>query len=493
MIRLHRHSESHVFVECDLDRAISISRQFEFYAPNYMFSPKYKSGIWDGKIRLFSTKTCLLPQGLLGRLTKYLDSVGEDHEVVDSDLLEHGPRIASGKVADFAIKIVKCKYVPYDHQVSAVQQFLYRRKMVGLSATSSGKSYAAFLFFNLLKYLNDEFKFLLVVPTVNLVNQMAEDFKEYGENFCDFDEHVHRITAGCQKYTDKSITVSTWQSLQKMPKKYFQQFDALVIDECHQATAKNIVGIVEKCENARFKIGMTGTLDGCKMDRLQLEALFGRISTISRTADLMKKGLVSKLKINAVVLDYPQARRKAAKNLEYAGEVKLINSLSEKRRYVAGLAASRKKNTLVLFRLQAFGKAVRDELEGSSGRKVFYVDGTVKDKYRTEVRRYCEANDDAIVVASYGTFSTGISIRNLHNVVFAESMKAYNKVLQSVGRLLRLHESKDCAVLFDLGDDLSRGKSKKSRNYVLGHFMDRIGYYEAEGFDYRVKTVRIGR
>ena len=490
MITIQKYSESFAFVECDFDEAKRISEEFEFYAPNYMFSPKYKNGFWDRKIRLFDVRTCLLPIGLTPRLVAFLRREKYGHRVDEALVGDRGPKMGDKSLGKFK-EMVKLpdKFEDRDYQDLAVQNALYRKKMVILSATSSGKSLIAYLIFNILKYLDDDAKFLLVVPTVNLVEQMFGDFCEYAGGWCDFSQYVHRIYEGREKWTDKPITVSTWQSLQRMGPKYFQQFDGLIVDECHTASAKVLASIVEKSSNAQFKIGMSGTLRDSKVNELQLEGLFGPIKKISRTKDLMDRGYVSKLRINGIVLRHPPDRCRAVKRLgDHAAEAQYINKLSVKQRYVCSLANSRKKNTLVLFRLRGFGHSLRDMLEAHSDKKVFYVDGTVGAKYREGVRRYCETHDDAIVVASYGTFSTGISIKNLHNVVFAESMKSSVKVLQSVGRLLRLHENKEYATLFDVTDDLTCGRKK---NYALKQFLARISYYDDEGFTYRIKNVTL--
>lgn len=488
MIKLYKQNESTIFVECDRDEASWISTQFEFYAPNYMWSPAFKAHVWDGKIRLFNVNDCLLPQGLLLDLIKLLKQNDCDYKIVDP--IENGPKISFKSVEKFKklIKLPK-KFKKRNYQTTAVQQLLFYKKMIALSATSSGKSLIAYLFFNLLKYMDDEAKFLLVVPSISLVSQMAGDFKEYAEDWCDFDQYVHQIYSGKEKWTDKPITISTWQSLQKMSKKYFNQFDAIIVDEVHTASAKVLAGIVTKCENAEFKIGMTGTLNECKIDKLQLKGLFGKIVKVARTKDLMKKGYISKLKINGIILNYPKELCRVNKNIgSYEEEVKIINGQTIKHKYICALANSRNKNTLILFRLRKLGIAIKERLESSSKKKIFYVDGTVNVKYREAVRKYCESHDDAIVIASYGTFAVGINIKNLHNVIFAESMKSVIKVLQSVGRLLRLHKSKEFATLFDITDNLTVGKKK---NYLLKHFIKRTEYYDNEQLDYNITEVNI--
>lgn len=490
MIKLFKINESDIFIECSFDEAREISNQFTFYAPGYMFNPKYKMGIWDGKIRLFSAQDCILPQGLLHLLIKYFRSVKIPFSVENKQLLLPGKKISDEKVIKFATKLLKCKYTPYDHQIYAVQQMIYQKKMIAIAATSSGKSYSAFLFFNLLKYLDDNFKFLLIVPTVQLVRQMSDDFCEYGENFCDYNNYIHQIYSGQEKHTDKPITISTWQSLQKIKdKKYFDQFNCVLVDEVHTANGKQLQNIVNACKNAEYKIGMTGTLKKAKADILQIISLFGQKVDVIRTKELIDKGFASPLKINAIILKYSkEISRVLSAASSYTEEVKFINEQSFKRNYICSLANNRKDNTLILFRTIKYGKLLKDTLKKISNKKIFYVDGKTKLSYRNNVRKYCETHSNCIVIASYGVFSTGISIKNLHNIIFGESMKAMYKIVQSIGRGLRLHKNKECALLFDIVDDLTY---RKNKNYTLNHFFERIKYYEDDKFPYKIKKIEV--
>jgi len=488
-LNIHKYNESFIFVECELDEAISISKQFEFYAPNYIFSPKYKSGFWDGKIRLFNINTCLLPQGLLPKLIKYFKNDRISYKIVDKELLEKGPKLNTKSLQKFK-EIIKLssRFEDREHQNIGVQMMLYLQKAIILSATSSGKSLIAYLLFNILKYMNDDYKFLLIVPNVQLVEQMTHDFCEYGEDFCDYNKYIHKIYSGKEKNTDKPITISTWQSLQKQNKKYFKQFDALIVDECHTASAKVLGMIVEYCENAIYKLGMSGTLKDTKIDLLQLQGMFGPIHNIAKNKEMIKKGYSVPLRINGIVLKYPKELCRYAKNMVYEDEVKFVNTQSIKWRYVCGLANSRENNTLILFRTIKYGTKIKELLEKFSDKKIFYIDGSVKVDYRKDAAEYCEKYDNTVVIASYGTYSTGINIKNLHNIIFAESMKSSIKILQSIGRLLRVNKNKKYSYLFDITDNLSYGKRK---NYVLKHFLKRINYYEDEGFNYNIKNIKL--
>ena len=486
MIEIFKKDESTLFIKCDRDEAYNIQGYFEFYADNYIFHPKYKMHVWDGKIRLFNIKTCELPIGLFKSLITNLKTDGIHYEVKD-EIIEYGKKISTENLLKFN-NMLKCDKIPRDYQIRAVQLMMYLKKSIILSSTASGKSFIAFLFFNLLKYLNPDYKFLLVVPTVQLVEQMYKDFIDYGKDFTDYDEYIHRIYTGKDKHTKKPITISTWQSLMRLDETYFHQFDCILIDECHLATGKEISKIVSNAINAEYKVGMSGTLKKAKTDVMQLESLFSNVHRVSKTIDLINAGHLTDVTINGLILKYPLEKCKFVKDLDFDQECKFVNGQKFKISFVSKLADSRNKNTLVLFKKIEYGTNIFNYLKEHSKKKIFYVDGTIQVDQREVVRKYFEENNDAIVVASYGTFSTGINITNLHNIIFAESMKSMIKVIQSIGRGLRKHKDKNKMYLFDICDDLSYGKHK---NTLLKHFLERISYYDEEQFDYKIKEYKL--
>lgn len=489
MIKIHKTNETKIYIEADYDQAVNINEHFSFYAPNYFWNKKYRAGLWSGKIYLFNFANSTLPIGLLDALIKFLKDNNTEFEVEQS-LLNKGKKLNSVSIIKFANQILKCELVPHDFQIQGVQLALYHKKTILLSATASGKSYILFLIINLLKYFNENFKFLLVVPSTNLVEQMTTDFCEYGKQYTDYSNYIHKIYGGKDKNTDKVITISTWQSLmgKSVPAHYFQQFDCVIVDECHGAKAAEITGIMEKSVNAEYKIGVSGTIKNSVMDKLQLVGLFGNVYKISSSAELIKRGLLSKLNIIGIILKYPDEIRKYCKEMIYNDEIAFINNDKNKIKTVCKLAISRKNNTLILFKTLTFGKLIYKLCKKNSTKKVYYIAGEVDTETREKIRKITETRNDIIIVASYGTFAQGINIKNLHNIVFAQSMKSFIKVIQSIGRLLRKHDSKDCAILYDITEDLSW---KSHKNYTLKHFFDRIGYYDQEKFNYTVREISI--
>jgi superfamily II DNA or RNA helicase len=324
------------------------------------------------------------------------------------------------------------------------------------------------------------------VPTTSLVSQLASDFADYG---FESDRYVHRIFAGQDKQTDKPITISTWQSIYKLDKKYFEQFDVVIGDEAHLFKSTSLASIMSKLYRCRYRFGFTGTLDGTQTHRLVLEGLFGVVKKVTTTSELIEQKHLAEFDIKAIVLKYPDEIKKMLKDASYQDEIDFIVRNDSRNRFIKNLALSLDNgNTLLLFQyVEKHGKVLYDMIKNDAGdRKVFFVSGEVDGEEREQIRKIVETEQNAIIVASYGTFSTGVNIRNLHNIIFSSPSKSRIRNLQSIGRGLRKSETKTSSTLYDIADDLT-WKSKK--NHTLLHFIERINIYNEEKFVYKIYTV----
>jgi len=238
-----------------------------------------------------------------------------------------------------------------------------------------------------------------------------------------------------------------------------------------------------------MRFGFTGTLDGSQTHKLVLEGLFGAVKKVTTTAELIDQKHLSQFQIKAIVLSYTEETRKALKGIDYQSEIDYINNNVQRNAFIANLTASLKGNTLVLFKIIDHGKNLFNLINlKCSEQKVYYVDGAVDGLLREDIRRAIEEEKNGIIVASLGTFSTGVNIKNLHNIIFASPSKSRIKTLQSIGRGLRLGNNKEIATLYDIVDDIS-WKSKK--NYTHLHFLERVKMYDDEKFDYKIYNVNL--
>ena len=474
-VYLYIKAEPHVYYE--------LADQFTFEVPNAKFSPQYKNKYWDGKIRLFNTQTGEIYIGLLDRIIRFCEDHQYTYEFADNKFyglpFEINDRISKEGVKDYMTAI--SRHAPRDYQVEGVYDALRHNRKLLISPTASGKS---LMIYSVVRYyVEKQQNILIVVPTTSLVEQMYKDFADYG---WDVGSYCHKIYAGKERETDSQVIITTWQSIYKLPKQYFARFNVVVGDEAHQFKSKSLISIMTKLCDAKYRFGFTGTLDGSQTHKWVLEGLFGPSYKIINTDELMKKGHLAKLDIKILLLKHPPNRFEV-----FEDEVQYIINHSKRNNFIKNLTLDLKGNTLVLFsRVEGHGHPLYNLINNDKidDRHVFFIHGGVETEERERVREITEKENNAIIVASYGTFSTGINIRNLHNVVFASPSKSRIRNLQSIGRVLRKGENKVKATLYDIADDISY---KSRKNYTLNHLIERIKIYNEENFNYDIINVTL--
>jgi superfamily II DNA or RNA helicase len=313
---------------------------------------------------------------------------------------------------------------------------------------------------------------------------MYKDFEDYG---WDVGSYCHKIYGGKEKQSQSQIIITTWQSIYKLPKKYFERFDVVIGDEAHQFKSKSLINIMTKLHNAKYRYGFTGTLDGTQTHKWVLEGLFGPSYKLIKTEELIEKGYLAKLDIKVLLLKHDPKKFDT-----YEDEVQEIISNEKRNNFIKNLTLDLKGNTLVLYtRVESHGKILHDLINKNckdKDRKIFFIYGGVETEEREKVRYITEQEDNAIIIASYGTFSTGINIKNLHNVIFASPSKSRIRNLQSIGRVLRKSTNKVSATLYDIADDFTH---KSRKNYTLNHLIERIKIYIDENFNYEIVQIKI--
>jgi superfamily II DNA or RNA helicase len=475
-------------IECDRGISAELSEYFSFFVPGYRFMPAFKARVWDGKIRLFNQMTGELNAGLYIYVVKFCE---ERSYTLDTEETDYGfplglDKINPDQLVEF-YKVLKLPFDARDYQHDAVSVALQRKRAILVSPTGSGKSFIMYL---LMRHIigTEKGKILIIVPTTSLVEQLWQDFADYGY---DSENKVHKIYSGKDKTTNKRIIISTWQSIYKFPKKWFEQFDAVFGDECHGFKSKSLSSIMNKSTEAKYRFGLTGTLDGTQTHKLVLEGLFGPVYQVTMTKKLQDEGTLAPLDITVLMLKYSPETREANIANDYRKEIEFLINHEKRNKFIRNLALSQTGNTLVLYqRVDGHGKPlynmIRDKAE--INRKVFFVSGDVDTEARESIRKIVETQKDAIIVASLGTFSTGINIRNLHNIIFASPSKSQIKVLQSIGRGLRKSDDGRITQLFDIADDLHW---KQRKNFTLTHSAERVKIYSKEEFKYKIVQVEL--
>ena len=482
-LTIQKVNEVYLKVETQPHIEYELRDRFTFEVPNKKFMPQYRNKYWDGYVHLFNMKTKRIYVGLLDKIVAFCETQGYTYTFEDNKYyglpFEVNELISREGIKDYIKSITT--FIPRDYQINAVYDALrYNRKLL-ISPTASGKS---LMIYALVRYfVEKKLKILLVVPTTSLVEQMYKDFGDYG---WDPKNHCHRIYAGRERTNVNEVTITTWQSVYNLDRGFFEDYDVIIGDEAHLFKSKSLINIMDKLHLAKYRYGFTGTLDGTQTHKWVLEGLFGPSYKVTQTKELMERGLLSQLDIQCLLLKY-----KPQKFETYEDEIQFLIGNERRNKFLCNLAIDLKGNTLLLYsRVEAHGKILYEMINKnvSHGRKVFFIHGGVDAEDRESVRKITEEENNAIIVASYGTFSTGINIKNLHNVIFASPSKSRVRNLQSIGRVLRRGKNKTKANLYDIADDLTKGSRK---NYTLNHFIERVKIYVQEQFNYEIISINI--
>ncbi len=476
-------NEVHLTLKCEPHIDYELRDYFTFEVPNAKFMPQYRGRNWNGEIHLYDLRSKRLYIGLLDKLISFCERREYTYEFVDNKYyglpFEINEMISEEGLKDYYASITKIK--PREYQVQGVCDALKHNRRLLISPTASGKS---LMIYGVVRYyVSTKRKILLVVPTTSLVEQMYKDFDDYG---WDAESYCHRIYSGREKTNEFPVTITTWQSIYKLDRSFFVDFDVIIGDEAHLFKSKSLISIMTKLDNAKYRFGFTGTLDGTQTHKWVLEGLFGPAYKVTKTDELMQKGHLAKLDITCIVLKHPPKKFEV-----FEDEVQYIITHDQRNKFIKNLVLDLKGNTLVLFqRVETHGLPLYELINDNTvpGRKVFFVHGGVGTEERETIREIVERETNAIIVASYGVFSTGINIRNLNNVVFASPSKSRIRNLQSIGRVLRRSKDKTKAMLYDISDDCTHNSQK---NYTLNHLIERIKIYNEEKFNYEIVNVNL--
>lgn len=493
IVRIIKENENYLRIEADIGVKQEIADSYKFRPPGFMFTPSYKNKSWDGWIRLVNPYKGLLYFGLKKHLIRWCK--GRGYEVDDQtkriDDIEfdddYGQQVAKG--IDFPLEL-------YWYQNEYIVEALRQERALIISPTSSGKSAMIRVIQAHHQHVSCA-RTLILVPTVMLVKQMYDDFISYG---CDPDE-IHCIKGGVTKDSDRPVVISTWQSVYKLDASWFAQFKCIMGDEAHNFQAKALTSIMLNATSTPFRYGFTGTInEDSKVDKMVLEGLFGPTINIVKTTDLIREGQVAKFKIKGLILNHGKEtknrykeickilREKKQGKLIYQAEKDLIINHKGRNEFIRDLVHSMKgSNNLVLFERIEHGELLHKMIKGKEGRTTHLIHGGIDIDIRDALRPLVEGTEKVHdIIASFGVFSTGISIKRLDNLIFAGSYKSMIKTLQSIGRLLRIGGGSDDTVLYDIADNLG---TPSDENYFVEHFNKRVDIYQEQGFQMNIKVI----
>lgn len=500
-IQVEKINEVSLRVYSDFSIEEELSEHFRFRVEGYQFMPAYRNRLFDGYIRLYNKHTKILPAGLYHQLEAFAKQNSYSLDFVPNNYYDYPflqDSVSMETLQEFIDSLnITSKGKPLtvrDYQLEAILHAINSYRSVLISPTGSGKSLIIYV---LIRWLmatyssenKEHFSCVLIFPRTSLVEQLYTDFEDYSscDSKWDVNDNLQKLYSGFSKNLAKPVLLSTWQTLVKLPRQFLNQFDAVFGDEAHLFQAKSLTSIMEKMHDVKYRIGTTGTIDNKLVHKLQLEGMFGPILKVATTKELMEKKQLAALKINGILLQYDDQISKAVSKFDYDQELKFLISHEKRNKFIRNLAVSLKGNTLVLFNYIDHGKLLFDLIQQKK-ENVHLVYGGVETDERETIRKIVEHQDDAVIVASYGTFSTGINIPSLENIIFSHPSKSKIRNLQSIGRGLRITDSKTQCTLYDIADDL-HWKNKK--NITLSHFIERIKIYSEENFSFRILEVKL--
>jgi superfamily II DNA or RNA helicase len=477
-ITVEYYDDVHCRVVGEYSTISTVADQLTFEVPNSKFHPLVKAGVWDGAIRLLNKMNGLMYVGLI----RHLQEIAEQFDFTIEIDNQFNEDPFSVEEARKFIEELNAPHAPHDFQESAFINAIQTRRGLILSPTSSGKS---FLMYLIIQYLKGK-KILLVCHLAGLVRQLTSDFKSYG-----FKEPIHQVEGGTEKQSDARLTIGLWQSLYKMPKKYFQQYDVIVADEVHRFSSKSLIQLMEKTMSSQYKIGVTGSLTGSKTHELALTGLFGPIHKTITVREMIDRGLASDIDIKVFVFSYPKPELDALPTKPtYQDEVNFIIGHPLRNKFIINLANSLPGNVLILFRrVEDHADHLIADLERRSKKKVFYIHGGVKADKREAMRPLIEAEDGVIIVASDGTFSEAISINNIQHILKVNPLKSLVNTVQSIGRGLRKDGKDNHITWYDFADDLT--KSVKKKGFLLTHLLERLKIYTKEQHPFKIYKIKL--
>ncbi|AXF41449.1 hypothetical protein SHAb15599_00087 [Acinetobacter phage SH-Ab 15599] len=471
------------FIETDNESLIqSLYEEMRYKEPEFQQNQFSK---WDGKKRLFNRKNGTFPSGMLSMVLSYCKLYEEKADI--QECIKEIIRPIERKdiqewVDNLDIRSGGNKITPYDYQVEGLYNSIKYSRYLALAATSAGKTLLQYLCCRFWQeMMGEEGKILIVVPTLQLVNQTYADFGDYSSHDSNWsvDMNCHKAGDGVSPYSRKQIIICTWQTLGKQEREYFYGFNFLMGDEAHTFGSDTLDNIANNCINCWQRLGLTATLRRNSEDhRMKVAKHFGDSLRLISTKELQDRGLATKTVVNMIGLEYPtEVRRKWRNNPNYRDEMDFLIEYEPRNDVIVRLASRLKGNSLFLFNNIEHIEIISAKLT-EKGVYHFVIHGDIKVEERDDIKAIIERGDDIVLLATYGTTSTGISIKKLHNLVYAHPRKTNISIQQSIGRLLRLHDSKDIAYIYDIFDIMQfSGKKNKSMEFAG----ERLSIYVEEG------------
>lgn len=514
------------------------------HVKGYRFMPAFKMGVWNGQQSYFDNGKVNL--GLWRECFKACKEIGVKFEIENKSDFPLNREVTLESVIEFCKNFFKghkvkdketgnwIQFMPYDYQIETAFKILKNRYCMAEVATSGGKSLViSIVMFYTLRNIDPDAKFLIIVPSINLVTQFYENIMEYNYGFnylhnyndkIEFRDHMidaillddpdynpchikleEIMSDRPRKYTGPSqpnVYIGCYQSLEKWPKEFFQQFHTVACDEAHGAKSTTLTTILKRTfGHAYNRFGVSGTFpNDDSLEILTIQSVLGPNVTKIEAKTLVESGTITPMTIKSVILNHDTGdlndRLLSIKKMgdganAFRFEKEFIQNSDKRLDFIKKIVDKCSNNTLLLFHTIEYGTRIFNKLKDELKDKDFYyIDGEINNKQREIIKKEMEKTDGRvkILVASYGTLSTGVSINAIFNVIFADSFKSEQIIIQSIGRALRKHNDKKVATIFDIVDVFD---PVKMNNILYRHYEERKKFYIKRQYPYKEMRINL--
>lgn len=515
-----------------------ISIWLERFVKGHRFLPAVKMGVWSGKKSYFDNGKVNL--GLWRECYKACKEIGVTFNLDNREDFPLNRNVTLESVQEFCKEFFKnhkikdkktgtwIPFMPYDYQIETAFKIMKNRYCMAEVATSGGKSLViSIIILYTLQNIDPDAKFLIIVPSINLVTQFYENIMEYNYGFNLIDEYSNSVDFRDpnletiqQKYKDynppklrmeeimsdkprkfvgtikPNIYIGCYQSLEKWDKEFFEQFHTVACDEAHGAKSTTLTTILKRTfGHAYNRFGVSGTFPpDDSLEILTIQSVLGPNVTKIEASTLVESGTITPMTIKAVILNHnipdlherlSQIKKMGAGSDAFRIEKEFIQQSQKRLDFIVKLIQKCDSNTLVLFHTIEYGQKILNELKTYiTDKDFYYIDGEISNKEREFIKKEMDKTDGnvKVLVASFGTLSTGISINAIFNVVFADSFKSEQIIIQSIGRALRKHDQKKVATIFDLVDVFS---PTQLNNILYNHYKERQKFYTKRKYPFK--------
>lgn len=446
----------------------NIREHFSVENTGARFARRYARFAPRRKYVITPTGTCEL--GMYWEIRQYLIKKQINESIEVTDKLDKALKV--GIEADLFDDF---KFTLREYQEEVIRKAMRLGTGTCVLGTGAGKTFttAALIenFFRLSKD-KDTFKCLMLVPDLGLVTQTYEEFLNCGTTY-----KLTKWTGKNKPDLTANVIVANIGIIQSRfdENDWLKYIDLLIVDECHKITAGNKISKIVQQVKTPNKYGFTGTLPEDQLNKWSIIGKLGPVIYEKSSFELRLEDYLANVSIKILNIKY-SPRPHFSGQTGYRDELEYIYNNDRRNTIIQTLVSKLPNNTLIMVNHIAHGEIIEEYLNKIEGKKVYFIQGSVDVEERESIKQIMETETNVVVIAISAIFATGVNVKNLHNIIFASGGKSFIRTVQSIGRGLRKHDSKDKLIIFDICDEL---------NYGVAHCDKRKAIYDKEKIRYK--------